>query len=472
VSSTRPVIGGTFTFTVNGFAPVTSGTVTNGTASASFTLTGGTSAGSYGITAAYSGSSAFLASSNTSGALTVNKAAFTITANDTTRSYGVANLAFTVSYNGFVPGKGPAVLGGALSFSTPAVLSSPPGPYVLTPSGLSASNYCLTFTSGTLTVAPAPLLATGQTLTLTAGAPFSGVVATFTNADPFGGSSSYTATITWGDGHASAGILSDQGGGTFAVRGSNTYADPQSYTVHVLIQHQLGYTTSANTSAPATVTSLGSGVQRGQAASTLFWASPSGQALLSSFNGGPNATGLANWLALSYPNLYGAQAGAHNLFGKTNTQVASFYRPLMPLSIDAEVLATAFNVYASTLSLGGTAAQASTGKSLSTSAEPGDRDDRFPRFACIVCTIAFGANAHCILTALNRSLLSSQPPMLGVKGTGQIRAQISFKDSGQWILLRRNTHCPYRIWPQPALESFFGAMDRWSGLCAKTSVLS
>jgi hypothetical protein len=100
------------------------------------------------------------------------------------------------------------------------------------------------------------------------------------------------------------------------------------------------------------------GAQRGQAASTLFWASPSGQALLSSFNGGPNATGLANWLALSYPNLYGAQAGAHNLFGKTNTQMASFYRPLLPLSIDAEVLAMAFNVYASTLSLGGTAAQA------------------------------------------------------------------------------------------------------------------
>jgi len=40
-NSSAPVNGGTFTFTVAGFSPVTSGTVTNGTASASFTLPAG-----------------------------------------------------------------------------------------------------------------------------------------------------------------------------------------------------------------------------------------------------------------------------------------------------------------------------------------------------------------------------------------------------------------------------------------------
>jgi hypothetical protein len=83
--------------------------------------------------------------------------------------------------------------------------------------------------------------------------------------------------------------------------------------------------------------------------------------LISSFNGGPSATGLANWLALSFPNLYGAQAGAHNLFGKTNVQVAGFFQTLLSVPTNvlaAEVLAAALNVYASTQSLGGTAAQA------------------------------------------------------------------------------------------------------------------
>ena len=226
------------------------------------------------------------------------------------------------------------------------------------PSSLTASNYNPSFKSGTLTVIPAPLSATGQTITPTAGAAFSGVVATFTNADPFGGPSSYTALITWGDGNSSAGTLTDQGGGTFAVTGSNTYADPHSDTVQVLIQHKLGYTTSASTNGTAMVTSLGLGVQPGQSASIYFWAGARGQALINSFNGGPTATALANWLALTFPNLYGAQAGAHNLFGQSNTQVAAFLHTLYPVNIlDADVLTTALNVYATTQSLGGTAAQ-------------------------------------------------------------------------------------------------------------------
>jgi hypothetical protein len=58
--------------------------------------------------------------------------------------------------------------------------------------------------------------------------------------------------------------------------------------------------------------------------------------------------------------LYGANAGSHNLTGMSNAQVATFYQSIYnPLTLlDAEVLATALNVYATTLSLGGSAAQA------------------------------------------------------------------------------------------------------------------
>jgi hypothetical protein len=128
-----------------------------------------------------------------------------------------------------------------------------------------------------------------------------------------------------------------------------------------------GGLTSANysitfASGTLTVTPAGAPVQPGQAAGIGFWHNQNGQALINSFNGGPNATALANWLATTFPDLYGANAGSHNLTGHTNAQVAAFYETLFGQHggppLDAQVLATALNVYATTLSLGGTAAQA------------------------------------------------------------------------------------------------------------------
>src|SRR5262249_39068721 len=159
--------------------------------------------------------------------------------------------------SGFVLGEGVSVLGGTLSVSTPAVPASAPGSYPLTPSGLTATDYNLSFINGTLTITAAPLSASGQNLAVMAGAPYSRVVPTLSNADPFGGPSSYTATITWGDGHVSVGTISDSGGGHFSVSGSNTYAAANTYAIQVLIQHKLGYTTSPTTGGTATVSDLG-----------------------------------------------------------------------------------------------------------------------------------------------------------------------------------------------------------------------
>jgi hypothetical protein len=99
------------------------------------------------------------AGSNYTVALAANPAAFavtpvalTVTANDATKIQGEANPAFTVSYGGFVLGEGPGVLGGTLTFSTPATASSPPGSYTIAPAGLTSGNYAITVVSGTLTV--------------------------------------------------------------------------------------------------------------------------------------------------------------------------------------------------------------------------------------------------------------------------------------------------------------------------------
>jgi hypothetical protein len=211
-----------------------------------------------------------------------------------------------------------------------------------------------------LQVTQAPLSAAGVNFSATAGAPFSGVVATFTNADPFGTAASYTALISWGDGSTSAGVISGSGS-TLSISGSHTYADPLNEPVSVQISHKLGYTTTATTSGTAAVTSLGLPVTRGLTGIIKFWNARNGQALINSFNGGPSATALSAWLAGTLPGLYGAGAGAHNLTGKTNAQVAAFFQGLFRLpapQADAQVLAVALNVYATTSSLGGSAGAA------------------------------------------------------------------------------------------------------------------
>ena len=97
----------------------------------------------------------------------------------------------------------------------------------------------------------------------------------------------------------------------------------------------------------------------GDTATIGFWGNKNGQTLIKSFNGGQNSTVLGNWLAENYPALYGATAGsADNLTGKSNRDVASYYIKLLGKSspkLQAQIMATALNVYVTDIDLGGTA---------------------------------------------------------------------------------------------------------------------
>lgn len=67
--------------------------------------------------------------------------------------------------------------------------------------------------------------------------PVDQTVATFTDANPRGTVSDFTATVNWGDGTpATTGIISQSPTGTFAVAGSHTYATlgPKTITVHIV----------------------------------------------------------------------------------------------------------------------------------------------------------------------------------------------------------------------------------------------
>ena len=102
-----------------------------------------------------------------------------------------------------------------------------------------------TSATGHATVASAPL--TPGTLTIGAGV--EGITPSqltfgFTDANPAGVASDYSATIDWGDATSSAGTVTAASGG-FTVQASHTYADEGTYAVTVTVTSAGGSTASA-----------------------------------------------------------------------------------------------------------------------------------------------------------------------------------------------------------------------------------
>ena len=114
--------------------------------------------------------------SSTNGTLTVGNATLVVTAVSQTRNYGQANAPFTVSYNGLVNGQDASVVSGTPTFacldgSGQAVgPATPVGAYAITPGGLSAANYTLSYSNGSLTIDPTALTVTANALSRTYGA--------------------------------------------------------------------------------------------------------------------------------------------------------------------------------------------------------------------------------------------------------------------------------------------------------------
>jgi hypothetical protein len=74
------------------------------------------------------------------------------------------------------------------------------------------------------------------TINATAGTPFTGTVATFSDLDPHGNAKDYTAIINWGDGHQTTGAIQANAAGGFDVIGTNTYAQAGKFPVSVDVQ--------------------------------------------------------------------------------------------------------------------------------------------------------------------------------------------------------------------------------------------
>ena len=117
----------------------------------------------------------------TAGSLTVTPAPLTITANNASRYYDVANPAFTWVGSGYVNGDTAASLTTQPNLTTTATLLSSTGTYPITPAGAVDTNYSFTYVAGTLTINKEA----STTISLASSA----------NPSTYGGNVTFTATV-------------------------------------------------------------------------------------------------------------------------------------------------------------------------------------------------------------------------------------------------------------------------------------
>lgn len=150
---------------------------------------------------AYLGACGVTVTSTDSHFIYVTQPVATVTMDDIIREYGLNNPAFTFSVTGAILGDAAtSVAAGAAS--TTAAIGSDVGTYAITGSYTSPSGYQINFVPGTLTVIPAPLVFTADTLIKYFGAPnplLTGTVTGFRNGDTlssvFGSSNLWTTSV-------------------------------------------------------------------------------------------------------------------------------------------------------------------------------------------------------------------------------------------------------------------------------------
>jgi len=207
------------------------------TGSLSTTATSNSGVGHYAIArGTLSAGSNYLIHFN-AGTLSVTPASLIVTAVAASRNFAAPDPVFSVQYSGFVNSDGPGSLAGTLHFTTTDTTASPVGSYPITPGGLISSNYVITFVDGALTVNPASVSAQGKPVSAREGVEFAGEVAFFSVSGSSPHPELFSATIQWGDGQVSAGIVTFDGSrGVYAINGINTYQLQGVYAIQVAIQ--------------------------------------------------------------------------------------------------------------------------------------------------------------------------------------------------------------------------------------------
>jgi len=147
-----------FTISYTGFVNSETSAVIDNLATATCTAVAGSNAGTTFPIVPSGGADNNYNFNYVNGTLTINKAPLTAKADDKSRTYGLANPVFTISYSGFVNGDDQSDIAPPTG-TTPATLTSNIGSYSISLSAGASSNYNFIYQTGTLTVTPAPLTA-------------------------------------------------------------------------------------------------------------------------------------------------------------------------------------------------------------------------------------------------------------------------------------------------------------------------
>ncbi|MBV2210239.1 MAG: hypothetical protein KUL77_11840, partial [Thermomonas sp.] len=187
----------------------------------------GTNAGIYAHTVS-GGSAANYTLTYVPGALTINPATLTITANDASKTYD--GLAWTggngVSYSGFVNGEDFNVLSGTLTWGGSSQNAVNAGIYSLIASGLSSGNYVITYKDGTLNIAKANAVITANSGTLTYNGLLQAITGySITGLVPGDATSVITGLVETGGSGTNAGTYAHTVSGGSAANYNLTYVD-------------------------------------------------------------------------------------------------------------------------------------------------------------------------------------------------------------------------------------------------------
>jgi filamentous hemagglutinin family protein len=188
---------------------------------------GAINAGSYAITPGGLSSGNYTISYS-NGALTVNPALLSVTANAAGKTYD--GLAYSggngVVYSGLVNGETASVLGGALTYSGSSQGAINAGSYAITPGGLSSGNYTISYTGANLTVNPAILTVTASPTSRVYGvadSAFSGSVTGFVNGETL-------PAVTMGTEIFATNASTTSNIGSYVITGSGLTANNGNYT--------------------------------------------------------------------------------------------------------------------------------------------------------------------------------------------------------------------------------------------------
>ena len=118
----------------------------------SSTIPSQTNYGTYTVSYHIVGDATHADNPGSSVSVTINKASLSITADNKSVTYGDAAPTYTATYSGWKNNETTSVLGGSLAFACEYSVGSDVDDYTITPSGLTATNYDITFVPGTLTV--------------------------------------------------------------------------------------------------------------------------------------------------------------------------------------------------------------------------------------------------------------------------------------------------------------------------------